>query len=102
MIVRPSKSGAKEIRASQWYFPHPSRAKSGTFFAPFIRAYIRRSGAPEDICWKVAVKDRLNRAKNPYAHPKLADITTEWVWVRASDGRPTRVPPALIDAFAQD
>ena len=33
---------------------------------------------------------------------RLADITTEWVWVRASDGRPTRVPPALIDAFAQD
>ena len=30
---------------------------------------------------------------------RLADITTEWVWVRASDGRPTRVPTALIDAF---
>jgi acyl-CoA thioester hydrolase len=30
----------------------------------------------------------------------LADITTEWVWVRASDGRPTRVPPALVEAFA--
>jgi acyl-CoA thioester hydrolase len=30
---------------------------------------------------------------------RLADITTEWVWVRASDGRPTRVPPELITAF---
>jgi len=29
----------------------------------------------------------------------LADITTEWVWVRASDGRPTRVPPAVIEAL---
>jgi acyl-CoA thioester hydrolase len=33
---------------------------------------------------------------------RLADITTEWVWVRASDGRPTRVPTALIDAFVND
>jgi acyl-CoA thioester hydrolase len=30
---------------------------------------------------------------------RLADIVTEWVWIRASDGRPTRVPPVLLDAF---
>jgi acyl-CoA thioester hydrolase len=30
----------------------------------------------------------------------LADVTTEWVWVRAVDGRPARVPAALIEAFA--
>ena len=29
----------------------------------------------------------------------LADITTEWVWVRAADGRPTRIPPELFAAF---
>ena len=52
---------------------------AGGAFAPFIRAYIRRSGAPEDIGWQVAVKDRLNGAKNPYAHLKLADITIEKV-----------------------
>jgi acetyl-CoA C-acetyltransferase len=52
---------------------------AGGAFAPFIRAYIRRSGAPEDVGWKVAVKDRLNGAKNPYAHLKLADITIEKV-----------------------
>ena len=34
--------------------------------------------------------------------PRLADVTTEWVWVRASDGRPTRVPPALLAAFDAD
>ena len=33
---------------------------------------------------------------------RLADITTEWVWVRASDGRPTRVPVALIEAFSPE
>ena len=52
---------------------------AGGAFAPFIRAYIRRSGAPEDVGWKVAVKDRLNGAKNPYAHLKLGDITIEKV-----------------------
>ena len=41
---------------------------AGGAFAPFIRAYIHRSGAPEDIGWRVAVKDRLNALKNPYAH----------------------------------
>ena len=45
----------------------------------FIRAYIRRSGAPEDIGWQVAVKDRQNGAKNPYAHLKLADISIDSV-----------------------
>jgi acetyl-CoA C-acetyltransferase len=52
---------------------------AGGAFAPFIRAYIRRSGAPGDIGWQVAVKDRLNGAKNPYSHLKLADITIEKV-----------------------
>jgi len=52
---------------------------AGGAFAPFIRAYIRRSGAPEDIGWQVAVKDRLNGAKNPYSHLKLADITIDKV-----------------------
>jgi acyl-CoA thioester hydrolase len=32
---------------------------------------------------------------------RLADITTEWVWVRASDGRPTRVPAELVAAFSR-
>jgi acetyl-CoA C-acetyltransferase len=52
---------------------------AGGAFAPFIRAYIRRSGAPGDIGWQVAVKDRLNGAKNPYSHLKLADITIDKV-----------------------
>lgn len=52
---------------------------AGGAFAPFIRAYIHRSGAPEHIGWKVAVKDRQNALKNPYAHLKLADISIEKV-----------------------
>jgi acetyl-CoA C-acetyltransferase len=52
---------------------------AGGIFAPWMRSYIERSGAPEHIGWMVAVKDRLNALKNPYAHLKLADITIEKV-----------------------
>lgn len=30
----------------------------------------------------------------------IADIVTEWVWVRLPDGRPARVPLELIAAFS--
>jgi acetyl-CoA C-acetyltransferase len=50
---------------------------AGGAFAPWIRAYIEESGAPEYIGWMVAVKDRRNAAKNPYAHLKMPDITLE-------------------------
>jgi acetyl-CoA C-acetyltransferase len=52
---------------------------AGGSFAPFIRSYIHRSGAPEHIGWKVAVKDRQNALKNPYAHLKIQDISIEKV-----------------------
>jgi acetyl-CoA C-acetyltransferase len=52
---------------------------AGGSFAPWIRSYIQRSGAPEHIGWKVAVKDRLNALKNPYAHLHLPDISIEKV-----------------------
>jgi acetyl-CoA C-acetyltransferase len=52
---------------------------AGGAFAPFIRAYIHRSGAPEDIGWQVAVKDRKNALKNPYAHLRIEDISIEKV-----------------------
>ncbi len=52
---------------------------AGGAFAPFIRAYIHRSRAPEHIGWKVAVKDRLNALKNPYAHLRIEDISIEKV-----------------------
>lgn len=29
----------------------------------------------------------------------LAEVTTEWVWARASNGRPTRIPDELVQAF---
>jgi acyl-CoA thioester hydrolase len=29
----------------------------------------------------------------------VAEVETEWVWLRASDRRPTRVPPEMVAAF---
>jgi acetyl-CoA C-acetyltransferase len=52
---------------------------AGGAFAPFVRAYIERSGAPEYVGWQVAVKDRLNALKNPYAHLQIPDISLEKV-----------------------
>ena len=52
---------------------------AGGAFAPFMRSYINRSGAPLDIGPMVAVKDRQNALKNPYAHLKIEDISLEKV-----------------------
>lgn len=64
-------------------FPLPFQqqlvAGAGGYFAPFIREYIRRSGAPDDIGILVALKDRLNALKNPYAHLHEPDISYESV-----------------------
>jgi acetyl-CoA C-acetyltransferase len=54
-------------------------AGAGGFFAPLVRGYIRRSGAPEDTGIRVAVKDRLNALKNPLAHLHMEDISFEMV-----------------------
>ncbi|GAA0966072.1 thiolase domain-containing protein [Actinocorallia libanotica] len=52
---------------------------AGGTFAPWIRGYIKRSGAPEHIGWKVAVKDRRNALRNPHAHLRIPDISLEKV-----------------------
>ena len=49
-------------------------AGAGGYFAPLIHAYIERSGAPEDTGIRIALKDRLNALKNPYAHLQIPDI----------------------------
>jgi acetyl-CoA C-acetyltransferase len=49
-------------------------AGAGGYFAPLVRSYIRRSGAPEDTGIRTALKDRQNALKNPYAHLRIEDI----------------------------
>jgi acetyl-CoA C-acetyltransferase len=64
-------------------FPLPFQqqlvAGAGGYFAPYIREYMRRSDAPDDIGILVALKDRLNALKNPYAHLHEPDITYDSV-----------------------
>ena len=60
-------------------FSAPLLAGAGGYFAPIIRAYMHRSGAPSDVGMKVAVKDRLHALKNPYAHLHLPDISLKMV-----------------------
>jgi acetyl-CoA C-acetyltransferase len=54
-------------------------AGAGGYFAPTIREYMRRTSAPDHIGIKVAVKDRLNALKNPYAHLHMPGIDEEMV-----------------------
>ncbi|MEE2672229.1 MAG: thiolase domain-containing protein [Myxococcota bacterium] len=54
-------------------------AGAGGYFAPLIRGYMQRSKAPEDVGIRVALKDRINALKNPYAHLKFPDVDFEQV-----------------------
>ena len=60
-------------------FNMPVNAGAGGYFAPHVRSYIRRSGAPTHVGAIVAAKDRRNGAKNPYAHLQQADMTVDKV-----------------------
>jgi len=60
-------------------FIMPVHAGAGGYFAPHVRSYIRRSGAPGHIGAMVAAKDRQNALKNPYAHLKNEGTTVESV-----------------------
>ena len=56
-------------------FTPPLHAGAGGYFAPHIRSYIRRAKAPDHIGMLVALKDRQNGLKNPYAHLHEHDIS---------------------------
>lgn len=60
-------------------FVMPVHAGAGGYFAPHVRSYIRRSGAPTHIGAMVAAKDRNNALKNPYAHLHNEGTTMESV-----------------------
>jgi acetyl-CoA C-acetyltransferase len=76
---KQSESDAMWALAPKIPFQPTTVAGAGGYFAPHIRAYIRRSGAPPDIGMMVAVKDRLNALKNPYAHLHQPDISMDTV-----------------------
>ena len=67
-------------------FAAPLVAGAGGFFAPLIRAYMYRSGAPRYIGHLVAVKDRLAALRNPKAHLHIPDIDLKMVGSRSCSG----------------
>ncbi|MFT4518173.1 MAG: acetyl-CoA C-acetyltransferase [Halioglobus sp.] len=76
---KQSESNAMWALSTPQPFSAHLNAGAGGYFAPIIREYIRRSGAPDDCGIKVAVKDRLHGARNPLAHLQKPDITMEEV-----------------------
>ena len=74
---KQSESNAMWALSQRFPFQPPTTAGAGGYFAPIIQAYIQRTGAPEHIGYKVALKDRQNALKNPYAHLKMPDLTLE-------------------------
>jgi acetyl-CoA C-acetyltransferase len=76
---KQSESEAMWALSPKLPFQPPLLAGAGGYFAPIIRAYLKRSGAPEEVGMLVAVKDRKNALKNPYAHLQLPDISLETV-----------------------
>ncbi|MBZ0252606.1 MAG: thiolase domain-containing protein, partial [Candidatus Methylomirabilis sp.] len=76
---KQSESEAMWALSSPRPFMPPLLAGAGGYFAPLVRAYIQRSGAPDHIGVLVAVKDRLHALGNPYAHLQIPGITREMV-----------------------
>jgi acetyl-CoA C-acetyltransferase len=76
---KQSESEAMWALSPKLPFQPPLVAGAGGYFAPIIRAYLKRSGAPDEVGMMVAVKDRQNALKNPYAHLQLPDISLDTV-----------------------
>src|SRR6476469_10646387 len=76
---KQSESNAMWALSVPLPFNMPVHAGAGGYFAPHVRSYIRRSGAPTHVGAIVAAKDRRNALKNPYAHLKNPDTTVESV-----------------------
>jgi acetyl-CoA C-acetyltransferase len=76
---KQSESDAMWALSPRIPFQPQLTAGAGGYFAPLVRAYIRRSGAPDDVGIAVAVKDRVAALANPYAHLKIKGIDAAMV-----------------------
>jgi acetyl-CoA C-acetyltransferase len=76
---KQSESNATWALSPKLPFQPALLAGAGGYFGPLMRAYIRRAGAPDHIGMLVAVKDRQNALKNPYAHLHVKDLTLDKV-----------------------
>jgi acetyl-CoA C-acetyltransferase len=76
---KQSESNAMWALSIKMPFAVAMVAGAGGFFAPLIRGYMQRSGAPEDTGIRVALKDRQNALKNQYAHLQMPDISFDMI-----------------------
>ena len=76
---KQSESNAMWALSVPLPFNMPVHAGAGGYFAPHVRSYIRRSGAPTHVGAIVAAKDRNNALKNPFAHLHNEGTTVESV-----------------------
>ncbi len=76
---KQSESNASWALSLPVPFSASINAGAGGFFAPIIRAYMRRTNAPDHIGCLVALKDRQHALNNEYAHIRDPDITFESV-----------------------
>jgi len=76
---KQSESNAMWALSMKIPFQQGVVAGAGGYFAPLIRGYMRRHGPPEDTGIRVALKDRQNALKNPYAHLTFPDISFEQI-----------------------
>jgi acetyl-CoA C-acetyltransferase len=76
---KQSESNAMWALSPRIPFQPQLTAGAGGYFAPLVRAYIHRSGAPDEVGMMVAVKDRLHALKNQYAHLRMKDISIAMV-----------------------
>ncbi|NUR85151.1 MAG: thiolase domain-containing protein, partial [Nonomuraea sp.] len=76
---KQSESNATWALSTHLPFSSSLVVGAGGYFAPHIREYIRRTGAPEHIGHLVAVKDRRNALKNPHAHLRIPGIDLDMV-----------------------
>jgi acetyl-CoA C-acetyltransferase len=76
---KQSESNAMWALSPSIPFQAQLTAGAGGYFAPLIRAYMRRSNAPKHIGHLVSVKDRINGLKNPYAHLQIPGIDLKMV-----------------------
>jgi acetyl-CoA C-acetyltransferase len=76
---KQSESDAMWALSPKYPFQPPMVAGAGGYFAPLIRAYMQRTGAPTHVGHMVSVKDRQNGLLNPNAHLHIPGINLEMV-----------------------
>jgi len=59
-------------------FTPPLVAGAGGFFAPYCRAYIKKTGAPMHIGPMIAANARENAGRSEYAHQPARPPTGRW------------------------